>query len=319
MKTINQLEAGTTVVGFFLAKSATFKSTNNQKPYLDLILSDKTGEISAKVWDLPDDIEEIFPERTTPLIKIKAVVTEWQGKLQLKVERIRSVQPEDGVQLEDYVQTAPIDSEQMLGTIKQYVQSISNGDIQKLVAFILEDVAERLAYYPAAKRNHHSVRGGLLYHILTMLRCGEALANIYPHINRDLLYAGIILHDIAKIDEMDADELGIVSDYTVEGHLLGHIVQGVKRVEQAAKELDIDREVSLLIQHMIISHHSQPEFGSPKPPMIPEAELLHHIDMIDSRMYDMHKALDTTAEGQSFSEPVWSLNHRRIYKSNIGM
>ena len=113
---------------------------------------------------------------------------------------------------------------------------------------------------------------------------------------------------------MDANELGIVSEYTVEGQLLGHITQGVKLIDNTAQKLGIDDEVSLLLQHMILSHHSEAEFGSPKKPMIPEAELLHHIDLIDSRMYEMKNALKRTEQGK-FSEMIWSMDNRRIYKS----
>ncbi|WP_218070344.1 3'-5' exoribonuclease YhaM family protein [Desulfuribacillus alkaliarsenatis] len=201
----------------------------------------------------------------------------------------------------------------MYKKIMQYVAAMGDSELEALVSKILEESKEKLLYYPAAQKNHHSIRGGLLYHIMTMLRTGESLSQIYSNINRDLLYAGIILHDMSKLEEMDANKLGIVSDYTVEGHLLGHIVQGIKRVDRVADELGVCQEKSLLIQHMILAHHNVPEFGSPKPPMIPEAELLHYIDMIDSRMYDMDKALSSTEEG-ALSERVWSLGNRRVYK-----
>jgi 3'-5' exoribonuclease len=313
---ISQFQAGETVVGYFLIKSATFKSTNNNNRFLDINIADKSGEINAKVWDITDEIEKIFMDKSIAVIKIQGTVTEWQGKLQLKIDKVRPLSADDDININDLVPTAPYEPVLMLNKIKQYISAIENQDIRSIVNYIFEASEERLLYYPAAKSNHHSIHAGLLYHIMTMLRSGESLSAIYTHLNRDLLYAGIILHDIAKIDEMDANELGVVADYTIEGNLLGHIIQGIKKVEQAVEAVGADEEIAIVLQHMILSHHQRPEFGSPKAPMIPEAELLHYIDMIDSRMYDMHKAI-TDVEPSNFSDKVWSLENRRIYKPAI--
>jgi len=313
---ISEFKVGETVIGYFLIKSATFKSTNNNNRFLDINIADKSGEINAKIWDITDELEKLFADKSVTVIKIKGIVTEWQGKLQLKIEMVRALNASDNININDLVPTAPYEPVLMLNRIKQYISAIESQDIRAIVSYIFEASEERLLYYPAAKSNHHSIHAGLLYHIMTMLRCGESLAAIYTHLNRDLLYAGIILHDIAKVDEMDANELGIVADYTIEGHLLGHIIQGIKKVEQATKVVGADEETSILLQHMILSHHQKPEFGSPKAPMIPEAELLHYIDMIDSRMYDMQKAV-SDVEPSNFSDKVWSLENRRVYRPAI--
>jgi len=148
-----------------------------------------------------------------------------------------------------------------------------------------------------------------------MLRAGEKLCEVYTFINKDLLYGGIILHDLAKMDEMDSSELGIVSDYTVEGQLLGHIIQGIKNIEVAALSIGADKEITMLLQHMVLSHHYEAEFGSPKKPMFPEAQILHYLDVMDASLYDMHKAYNETNKGE-FSEPIWSLDKRKVYKFN---
>jgi len=145
---------------------------------------------------------------------------------------------------------------------------------------------------------------------------GEKASEVYTSLNRDLLFAGIILHDIAKTVEMNASELGIVSEYTIEGELLGHIIQGIKMIDQTATKLGADPEVSLLLQHMILSHHYEPDFGSPKRPMIPEAEVLHYLDLMDARMYDMGRVLGGVEEGK-LSEKVWLLNNRKLYKTAV--
>jgi len=312
--TINQFESGNRVEGFYMIKAVQCKTTSNNNRFLDLTIGDKTGEINAKLWDCTDDDEKEYTQNI--IVKIRGTVVEWQNQLQLKIERIRLAAAEDGVNIADFVPTAPYEPEFMYNQIQSYVSKISNPHIKSITSLILKENKQYLMTYPAAMKNHHSVRSGLLYHIMTMLMLGEKISEIYTFINTDLLYAGIILHDIAKIFEMEAGDLGIVSDYTTEGQLLGHIIQGIKLIDRTARKVGADEEVSMLLQHMILSHHYEPEFGSPKKPMIPEAELLHYIDMIDSRMYDMKKALEATHEG-GFSEKLWSLENRRIYKANI--
>lgn len=313
---IKDLVAQETVTDFFLVRAATIRTANNNRLFVDLELADKSGTINAKIWEVTGEIEKLFTNINPAVVKIRGLVTEYQGKLQLKVDQIRAMQDSDGVNIDDLVPTAPYPAAAMLDRVRKYISEIKNPDIQRLVSHIVESKEEKLLYYPAAKSNHHSIRSGLLYHVLTMLRVGEQLTAIYEHLNRDLVYAGIILHDLAKIEEMNSNELGIVADYSKEGKLLGHIIQGVKEVELVAIELGTDPEVRVILQHMILSHHYHPEFGSPKAPMIPEAELVHFIDMIDSRVYDMREATaDVEAEG--FSDRVWSLENRQIYKPNL--
>ncbi len=247
------------------------------------------------------------------MIKVRGVVVKWQNRLQLKIDRFRFTNENDKVNMEDFVQTAPYKPEEMFGEILKYIIQIKNRDIKEIVSRALNEKKEKLMYYPAAMKNHHSIRSGLLYHILTMLRLADKVREIYPFLRRDLLYAGIILHDLEKIEEMDANDLGIVSSYTVEGMLLGHIIQGVKMIERIGNEVNADPEIIVLLQHMILTHHYEPEFGSPKRPMIPEAEVLHYLDVLDARMYDMRKALENVGEGD-FTDRIWSLHNRQLYK-----
>jgi len=316
MKKISEIKKGDRVEGFYVIKSVDSKVTNNSNTnkYLDFNLGDATGEINAKLWECNEELENTFKQNT--LVKIRGSVNEWRGKLQLKIEMIRLAEERDGVSISDYVAVAPYSAEKMYDDILNYLSKIKNIDIQNIVTNILSDNEEKLMHYPAAKSNHHAIRSGLLYHTTTMLKAGEKLSEIYTFLNTDLLYAGIILHDIAKIYEMDASDLGIVSEYTVEGQLLGHIVQGVRMIETASLAVKADKEVSMLLQHMVLSHHYEAEYGSPKKPMIPEAEMLHHLDIMDARMYDMNKALGETEEGK-FSERIWSLDNVSVYKSFI--
>lgn len=313
-KKIRQLQAGDVVQNFFLVKAADSKTGSNNKNYLDLTLVDQTGEINAKIWDRSDeDVEQYVPNT---LVKVRGVVNEWQSRMQLKIDKIRVATVADDLDIGDFVPVAPYSPEFMYAEIESYIDRIKNQDMHNIVKRIITANKEKLLLYPAAKQNHHAVRSGLMYHIMTMLRMGEKASEIYLGLNRDLLFSGIILHDIAKIVEMNASELGIVSEYTIEGELLGHIIQGIKMIDRAATMVGADPEVSLLLQHMILSHHSEPDFGSPKRPMIPEAEILHYLDMIDARMYDMQRVLGNVEEGK-LSEKVWLLNNRKLYKAAV--
>ncbi len=315
-KKIGEFNKGDRIESFFLVKNAECKITNNSttNKYLDLMLIDSTGEINAKLWECNENIEASIKDNI--LVKVRAVVNEYRGKLQLKIEKIRPATEEDNVNIDEFILVAPYKSEDMFETLLDYIEKIENKDIKHITENIIGKLSYKLMHYPAAKSNHHAIKGGLLYHITTMLNAAEKLLGIYNYLNKDLLYSGIILHDIAKIMEMESSELGIVSKYSTEGQLLGHIIQGIGLIEDAAMEVNADKEVVMLLQHMILTHHYEPEYGSPKKPMIPEAEMLHHLDVLDARMYDMRKATKDLNPGE-FSEKVYSLDGISIYKSFI--
>ncbi|MFL0267150.1 3'-5' exoribonuclease YhaM family protein [Candidatus Clostridium radicumherbarum] len=313
-KKINEINAGEKIEGFFLLKSIDLKTSSNNKKYLDLNLCDKTGEMNAKLWEYEEGDETKFS--SSSLVKVRGSVSLWNNTLQLKIEKMRESNNQDNVNLEDFVPVAPLQADFMYDEILKYANNMTNISIKNIVIAILQEKQSKLMHYPAAKKNHHAIKSGLLFHVLTMLHAGEKLCEIYSFLNRDLLYAGIMLHDIAKLEEMEANELGIVSEYTVEGQLLGHITQGIKKIELVAEAVGADKESTMLLQHMILSHHYEPEYGSPVKPMFPEAELLHHLDIIDARMYDM-KRVTGEVEAGSFSEKVYSLDNRKIYKPSI--
>lgn len=314
-KKIADYFTGERVDSYLIIKKADLKTTNsNGKKFLDFTLSDATGEINAKLWDVPVDMETMFEPNM--LVKIRGMVTSYNNKDQLKIERIRKVVESDGVDPSEMVACAPIHPRVMFEEIlNSYIRPMNQPDIRTITEKIFADLEEELMYYPAAKSNHHAIRSGLLYHILTMLKLGRAIVSIYPHLDGDLVSAGIILHDLCKIEEMDASELGIVRDYTVPGTLLGHISLGVENIGRVGRELGADEEIIMLLQHMILSHHYEPEYGSPVRPMFPEAELLHHIDIIDARMYDMKNIQDELLPG-TLSSFIPRLDRRKIYKPN---
>lgn len=314
-KKICDLLVGDRVDCFFIVKRVDLKTTNSKdKKYLDFIFGDKTGEISAKLWEVPLEMEDMF--RESDLVKVRGTVTSYMNSNQFKVDRIRLAVDEDGANPEDFVESAPLDHHFMFQEIQKYIASISDVDLRNVVREAVDEKKDKIMYYPAAKRNHHAIRSGLLYHVLTMLKLGEGISKIYGSVNTDLLYAGIILHDLEKMNEMDSSVLGIVSEYTIEGNLLGHISLGVKNVDRICDRLGTPDEKRMLLQHMILSHHYEPEYGSPVKPMFLEAELLHHIDMIDARVYDFNQAVRDVEPG-SFSEMIFSLDRRRIYHPKL--
>ncbi|MFA9397151.1 MAG: 3'-5' exoribonuclease YhaM family protein [Clostridiaceae bacterium] len=293
-----------------MIKSIEIKASANKKKYVDLILSDDSGEINSKYWDYNEGMESIYNAFT--VIKVRGTVISYMNNLQFKIDKFRNVDEKDNISVEDFVPVAPIKAEDMLEEIEGYLNRVENKDAKNIVSLIIENKKDKLMYYPAAMKNHHSIKSGLLYHTLTMLRLGEKIQEVYPSLNKDLLFSGIILHDLAKIEEMESTNLGIVTEYTLEGKLLGHITQGIKDIEEAGANVQADKEIVMLLEHMVLSHHYEPEYGSPKKPMIKEAEMLHYIDKIDATMFDLNKSLSKTEKGE-FTESIWTLDRRRIY------
>ena len=313
MITIAEIKKGTTVEGFFLVKSGNIKVSSNGKQYGDYTLADSTGEINAKLWDVADP--NVCPATGT-IVKIKGLVTEWQGSLQLRIDKFRNITNEDDFDVMQIIPSAPHDPDDMLAVIKQYVNKIENDDIKQLVIRVLKKYAPHLRLHPAALKNHHSIRSGLLYHTTTMLKLSDGIIPLYSFLDSDLIYAGVILHDICKTTEISATDAGIPVEYTTEGLLVGHIPQGVAAISHAAEELGTKPEIAYMLEHMILSHHYEPEFGSPRRPMFPEAEILHYLDMIDTRMYDMKNVLENQEEG-TFSQNIWLLHNRKLYKKTF--
>lgn len=311
---INQLETGAEFQDFFMVKAITVKMGANKKQYLDLILGDSTGEINAKKWDVSDaELISLAEIKEGDIVKVKASVTEWNGMRQLRVFRIRKAVEQDDQQLWDFIKAAPEKTQDMYDYIMEAVSRMTDADLKELSRRLMEDNREQLMYYPAASKNHHAQYGGLLYHMKRMIDMGERACLVYQNLKRDWVVCGVIIHDMEKIREIDSNELGISSGYSFEGQMLGHLVQGVKAIDRLSLELDIPREKAILLEHMILTHHYEPEFGSPKKPLFPEAELLHYLDMIDAKMFDMEAALAATRPGE-FSDRVWTLDNRKLYK-----
>ena len=292
--------------GFLLVRSSDQRTGGNGAKYLDLNLADRTGEVNAKVWD-----GNVPVPAPGSVVKVRGGTLEYNGRLQLRVERIRAMADSDDVDLSALTPCAPESPEEMFAQIHQTIAAFKSEPIRRITEEMLRRFNEKLQYYPAAQRIHHAERSGLLHHTTGMLRTAKVIVDVYPWLNSDLLYAGVILHDLCKTEEMDSDEMGVVRDYSKEGLLLGHLVLGVTRIQEVANDLGISGEPVVLLQHMMLSHHGEAEFGSPRKPMFPEAEVLHWVDLLDARMNEMQTAIGKLKPGV-FSEKIWSLD-RRLY------
>lgn len=311
---ISDIKTHQELISYFLVKTSAVKVGSNKKAYLDLLLADCTGEISAKKWDIADEelpgLEKI---KEGSIIKVKAQVTEWNGMKQLRVSRIRQTSAEDQLVMKDYIKAAPEEPADMYEYIYSRAEAFRDQDLRNICIRELTDNKEKLMYYPAAQKNHHAEMGGLLYHVKRMLMMAERACEVYTNLNRELVMTGVILHDMEKINEIQSNELGVSTGYSFEGKMLGHLVQGVRTIDRLAGELGMPREKAVMLEHMILSHHYEPEFGSPKKPLFPEAEMLHYLDMIDAKMFDMQDALEKTEPGE-FSDRVWTLDNRTLYR-----
>lgn len=282
---------------------------SNGKPFLTLLLGDATGEIEAKLWDASEEDEALFIQER--IVKVEGEIIQFRGQLQLKIISIRIDQQANGLSVGDFVKKAPVEKEKLYEQITEAIFEMQNPTIQRIVRAFVQKYKEELLTYPAATKNHHDYVSGLAHHTVTMLSLAKAICDIYPQLNKDLLYAGVILHDLGKITELS----GLVStQYTLKGKLLGHITIMVAEIEQMAEKLKVsDEEEVLVLQHLVLAHHGQAEWGSPKPPLVLEAEILHFIDLIDAKMNMATKALAKTEPGE-FTERLFAMNQRSFYK-----
>ncbi|WP_313799193.1 3'-5' exoribonuclease YhaM [Cytobacillus sp.] len=307
-KGIIYYDVGEQIELFLLIKNATKGIASNGKPFLTLIFQDKSGEIEAKLWDVSDGDEKSFGPET--IVKVSGEILNYRGRNQLRIRQIRPASPTDPVKLADFLETAPIGTDEMMGKITQYIFEMKNPNIQRVTRHLMKKHQKAFLEYPAATKNHHEFVSGLAYHVVSMLDLAKAIAGLYPSLDKDLLYAGVILHDLGKVIELSGP---ISTVYTIEGNLLGHITIMVNEIGKAADELSINGEEVLVLQHLVLSHHGKAEWGSPKPPMIKEAEILHYIDNLDAKMNMLDRALERVKPGE-FTERVFALDNRSFYK-----
>ena len=311
-KLIAGMHTGDDVEGFYVLKDAFLKTTAAGKPFLSGVLADRSGTIDLKVWAYSGPIGA-NPADTGRIVKIRGQVSEFKGAPQLTAGRIRMADGNDQYDVSALVPVAPIDPDERLQEIRRLIDSMEDADYQSVARTMLERHLEAFRSIPAAKSVHHSFLSGLLMHTSNMLRLADYLSGLYAGIiDRSLLLTGTLLHDFAKEREFTFSGLGMVTDYSLSGQLIGHLVMGAPEVQQCAESLGLPQEKSLLLQHMILSHHGEPDFGAAVRPMCAEAELLSLIDLVDSRMEIYAEALQELPEG-TFSGRIFALD-KKIYR-----
>ncbi len=309
-KQISSMVPGDRVEGFYILKDAQIKTSNSGKPFLAATVSDRTGTLDVKAWDYSGPVG--MPEDAGKVVKVRGDITEYRGTTQLTVSNIRMALPEDSYDSSLLVPVAPIDREQTLHQVQQLVDSLEDKDYRQVAQAMLTRHLDAFKRIPAAKSVHHSFLSGLMMHTANMLHLADFISGLYPQIvDRSLLLTGTLLHDFAKEREFTFSQLGIVTDYSLKGQLLGHLVMGAQEVAALCAELGTPEEKSLLLQHMILSHHGEPDFGAAVRPMFAEAELLSQIDMLDSRMEIYAETLPNVPAG-TFSSRIFALD-KRIY------
>jgi len=296
---VSQLEPNQLVLGVFLVQHKEVRQKKTGEPYLSLVLSDRTGDLDAKMWDNAQEAMGLF-ERDS-FVRVKGMLQTFQNRLQLTIHRIQPV-PESEIDIADYLPASKRDRNEMFAELRSWIASMTDPHLKALLETIFADEAVALAYRtaPAAKSVHHAWIGGLIEHVLSLCNLAKFTAAHYPDVDFDLLLTGVVLHDIGKIAELNyARSFG----YSTEGQLIGHITLGIRMVEDAIrKEPGFPPALHDLIVHMILSHHGSLEFGSPKLPMFLEAMLLHQLDNLDSKM----ECMRAHAEKDRQTMGVWT-------------
>lgn len=296
------------------------KLTSNNEPYVLFTGKDKTGALDCRLWGYT--LQKIGDLKNGDIIKAQGIVEEYNGKKQFKISKtekgrymLRLANEEDNLDIADFIKVSPTPYEKMINEIKEMINLFKNNTFKELCFKFLDEYEDVLKYFPGAKGVHHAYKTGWLYHIYNMMKMGNLVAETYG-LNKDLLLTGVLLHDTGKIPAMISDMNGSVTDFSLEGAMLDHIVLSIKIFNELKEGIDIDKESATLIEHMIASHHGNLEWGSPVVPMFPEAEALHHLDNMDAKINTMHEILEPLDKGQS-TDKIYALGGRRIYKHNL--
>jgi 3'-5' exoribonuclease len=307
MTMIKDFKEGQSITSAMLLTQVSKGLTNAGQPYLTLSLQDKTGTIEAKYWDVSPSIESFI--EAACFYQVQGEIIAYRGNLQLKIESMKKLNPET-VLLSDFTLSAPLPLEDMESSLKQTIESIVDVDYHNIVQTLITKYYEKFIVYPAAVRNHHEFTSGLIYHTLSMIKIAEFFIQTYPPFDRDLVISGILLHDLGKTVEFSSP---IVAKYTTEGKLIGHIQWMAAEIFATGEQLGLPREKIMLLQHIVLSHHGKPEFGSAVAPMTKEALLVHMVDDFDAKMTMIDKALNQI-EPDSFTPRLFTFDDRSFYK-----
>ena len=308
MVLIKELLEGDRTLIQALVGSCSNGTNKSGSPYLNVELRDSSGSISAKKWEVDGSDKEIFVAGN--IVEVMVEVIKYNDSLQAKILSAKLLDA-DSIDTTRFIKAPPIPKEELVARFNKIVGSIKDADCKAILDYFIKKFGEKIFVSPAAASVHHEFASGLLMHSVSLAEHADYFAKYYPNINRDLLVTGAILHDFGKMIELVGPA---VYHYSLEGKLLGHISIMCAELRNAAKELKIEGETPILLEHMVLSHHGQLEFGSPVMPLTKEALLLSMIDNLDSKMLVVDKALEDVAPGE-WSQKVFALDGRSFYKA----
>lgn len=307
MKWIKDFVDGDHIIGQLLVVSSNKGTTDKGLNYLNITFQDKSGTIEAKKWDASDEDLRILAPGSVVLVD--GIVNLYKNQPQLKVVGVSKVDKED-IDMTNFARVSPIPLDVLKAKLDKYLNSFKDKDVEKVTKAVISHFYDRYITYPAAVKVHHEWGSGILHHSIFMADVADAISKIYTQVDRDILVAGALLHDIGKTIEY---ENPVAPVQTAEGKLTGHIAIGYHEFKSVVDKLGIESEVPMLLEHMILAHHGSLEFGSPVMPATREALLLSEIDMMDSRQMILDKALDAVKEGE-FTPRLWMMDDTSFYK-----
>ena len=307
MVLIKELLEGDRVVIQALVGSVSNGTNKSGSPYLNVELRDNSGSLNSKKWEVDGSDKDIFVAGN--IVEVLIEVIKYNDSLQGKILNA-SLLPIEGIDTTRFIKAPPIPREELEKRFHALVDSIQEKDCKLILDYFIKKFGEQIYISPAASSVHHEFASGLLMHSVSLGEHADYFSKYYPDLNRDLLVTGALLHDFGKMIELEGPA---VYHYSVEGKLLGHISIMCGELRIAAKELNITSEVPLLLEHMVLSHHGQLEFGSPIMPLTKEALLLSMIDNLDSKMLVLEKAYEDVLPGE-FTQKVYALDGRAFYK-----
>ncbi|MGE4619174.1 MAG: HD domain-containing protein [Planctomycetota bacterium] len=318
-QTLDSKQSGDRLEGVFLVENASLKTARNGKLFITMTLRDHTVGLKAVRWESSQ--EEFRELSKNPFLRVQARVEEYQGNLQLILDQLSPLSASEvGLQAAEFLPRTTCDIEALERELEERVASIKNSDVRQIVVKILErpGLRDQLRISPAGKSMHHAYIGGLLEHVMSLVNLADKVCDHYKWLDRDILIAGVLLHDIAKTSELGIEN-GI--SYTDEGQLLGHIVMCCNWIHEAALELDdVDRETTLQIQHIVASHHGLLEFGSPKKPATAEALAMHYIDNLDAKLMaflGLFEKANPGPEDSRFGDHAYILDVRPYFPHHL--
>lgn len=298
------------MASFAMIKELAEKKDKNGNGYLDMtVIGSDKKEYPAKIWRFENNGQFEAGE----VVEIEYSVDSYKGKTQLTITMIKKAPDE---MIKDFVPSSEHNGKTVFSMLLNKVNSFADNDLKEIVSSIMLKNREKLEEYPAAYRLHHAIVGGLMLHTASIVEMAEKTCQVYPNINRELLLSGAILHDVAKTFEMETGKTGLCSGYSVGGELIGHLVKGAMYIEETAKELGIESEKVTLLEHMVLSHHGVPEYGSPVRPMFLEAEILSTLDSLDATIFEINNATSKIEAGK-FTDRQWALDNRKLFNHGL--